>query len=313
MTGTASSQVRSAYVAEVTPGTIPATTPGFKTLHRPAIMQAKAQTIQGQSLIAGGRRLGRAVNGIDVTGALESPLIYGVYDDLLATLLQGTWATNVMKDGKSETTVTIENTMAAGVGGASTMLRYRGVEAVSGTLSLAAREAAKLSLTFAGRASDDATVTGLVGATYTDPTEADPLSSGADVGTIVMTGFTPDCIQSLNISLAFEGRDLQPRVSSNDLCGINRGNFLPVLTARMYIGENFLAIYNAARVKGSAFSVTVPLGSVTTEKYTLVFPKCNFGATEIDQGGAALMQSIEILPQYDASSSATLIVTRAVA
>jgi len=313
MTGTASSQVRSAYVAEVTPGTIPAVTPGFKTLHRPAIMQATAQTIQGRSLVAGGRRLGRAVNGIDVTGALESPLIYGVYDDMLATLLQGAWATNVLKDGKATTTVAIENTMAAGVGGTSTMLRYRGVEAVSGTLSLAAREAAKLSLTFAGRASDDATVTGLTGATYTDPTEADPLSSGADVGTIVWAGYTLDCMQSLDISFAFEGRDLQPKISSNDLCGITRGDFLPVLTAKMYIDANFLTIYNAARVRGTAFAVTVPLGSVTTEKYTLVFPKCNFGATEIDQSGAALMQSIEIVPEYDASSSATLTVTRAVA
>ena len=311
MAGTASSQLRSAYISELTPGTIPAT-PAFKALHRPALLSAAAQTIQGRSLVAKGARLGHAVNGIDVTGSLESPLIYGVYDDFLATLLQSAWATNVLKDGKAETTLAVENAMPAGVGGTSTMLRYRGVEATGGTLNLTAREAATLNLTLAGRGSDAAAITAITGATYTDPTEADPLSSGKDVGTIVFNGYTLDCMQSLEINFGYENRELQPKISSNELCGITRGDFMPVLTARMYIEANFLAIYNAARERHAAFSVTVPLGSVTTEKYTLVFPSCFFGPTEIDRSGASVMQSIQIMPQYDVVSSAVVTVTRAI-
>ena len=312
MAGAASSELRSAYVAEVTPGTTPAT-PSFNTLHSGVRMMAKPVITQGRSLIAGGGRLGQGYEAIDVTGSLESPLIYGVYDDFLATLLQGAWSSDVLVDAKATTAITVENTVPAGAGGTPTMLRYRGVEATSGTLALKARTAANLSLQMVGRGSDVATTTAITGATYTDPTEADPLSSGQDVGTIVFDGYTLDCMEALEIAFAFENRDLQPKISSDDLCGITRGDFLPVLSANMYLEANFLAIYNAARARHASFAVTVPLGSVTGEKYTLEFPACNFGETEIDWSGASVMQKVQILPQWDASSGATLTVTRAVA
>lgn len=314
MTGTAASQLRSAYVAESTPGTIPST-PGFTTLHAPLRMAARSQIIEHRSLISQGARLGHGINGIDVAGELpQTPLVYGVYDDLLATLLQGAWSSDELTDGKAVTTVAVENMMPAGVGGTNTMLRYRGVEALNGTLRLQARQAATLQMTMAGRGSDDASATAISGATYTDPTEADPLSSGTDVGTITMAGYTLDCFESLEVNFAFETRDLQPKISSDDLCGITRGDFVPVLTGNVYVEGNFLAIYNAARDRtNSAFKVTIPLGSVTGEKYTLEFHSCHFGPTEIDMSGASLMQSVEIRPHYDTSEDCVLTVTRAVA
>jgi len=312
MAGTASSQIRSAYVAEVTPGTIPAT-PGFTTLHRPAMMQAAAQPEFGRSLVSGGARLGHAVNGIAVSGTLESPLIYGVYDALIATLLQGAWATNVMKDGKAHATVAVENTMPAGAGGTATMLRFRGVEALTGTLTLASGAAAALSLTLGGMGSDASATTAISGATYTDPTEADPLSSGVDVGTITMAGYTLDCMERAEISFAYEGRDAQPRISSNDLCGYTRGDLLPVITARFYVEANFAAIYNASRERHSAFAVSFPIGSISGEKYTITFPSCYFGPAEIDLSGASAMQSIQIMPAYDTVTDCVVQITRAVA
>jgi len=311
MTGTASSQVRSAYIAEVTPGTIPAT-PAFTTLHRPAMLVAKPDIIEGRSLIAGGARLGQGFAGIPVTGSLESPLVYGVYDAFFASLLQGAWATNVLTDAKQVSTVAVENTIPAGVDGTATMLRYRGVEAIGGTLNLTAKAAAQLSLNLIGRGSDIGTTTAIVGSTYVDPTEFDPLSSGADVGTITMAGYTPDCMQSLEIAFTFEGRDPQERISSDDLCGVTRGDFLPVMTANIFVETNFLAMYNAARARHAAFAVTVPLGSVTTEKYTLVFPSCHFGSTEIDMSATNVFQKVEIRPEYSTSLDYVLAITRAV-
>lgn len=312
MSGVSTSEIRSAYVNEATVGTIPAT-PGFTTLHQPARLAAKPEIIWLQSQVAKGARSGQAFGHTPVDGSLESPLVYGVYDDLLATLLQSSWSSNVIKDAKDETTVAIENTFPAGAGGTDTMLRFRGVEAVGGALTLTASEAAQLSLEVVGRASDDGTTTAISGATYTDPTEGDPLSSGADVGTIVFDGYTLDCMQSLEIALTFEDRDRQPRISSNDLCGISRGKFLPVLTANMFVEANFLAIYNAARARHTAFSVTVPLGSVSGEKYTIEFPLCHFGETEIDMSGVNIMQQVQIVPIYDGTTeNAVVKITRAV-
>lgn len=312
MAGTASSSIRSAYVAETVPGTIPATPP-FKTMHAPIVMSAIPDIIQGRSLLANGGRLGRGIQGIDVKGSYEDSLKYGVNDDLLATLFQSSWATNVLKDGKASNTVAVENAMTAGVGGTLTYLRYRGVEALSGKLALKAKTAAQISLELFGIGSDDATTTIVTGATYTDPTDIDPISSGADVGTITMAGYTLDCMEALDIDFAFEGRDPQPRIASDDFCGVTRGAFLPVLTANMYIETNFLAIYNAARENHTAFAVTIPIGSVTLKKYSIVFPKCRFGSTEVDFSGTSAMQKIMILPEYDSVTSCTGQITRAVA
>lgn len=312
MAGTSTSNIKSAFVAEATAGIIPAT-PGFTTSHREVAMMAKPIVISGSSLTAKGQRSGHSVNGIDVTGSLESPFIYGVYDAWLESLMQGAWSADVLKNGVTTKTLAVENTFPAGNGGAATMLRFRGVEATGGTLSLKAREEATLSLELLGRGSDPATATAIAGATYADPAHSDPLSSGADVGTIVFSTFTLDCMESLDINFAFEKREIQPRLGSDDLCGITRGDFLPVLTANMYVEANFLAIYNAARGSHSPFSVTVPLGSATGERYTLTFPACHFGSAEIDTSGNTVMQKVEILPQYHKASDCSLIVTRAVA
>lgn len=313
MAGTASSKVRSAHVAEATPGTIPST-PAFSTSHAPILMSAAASVLDHRSMAFGGARQGRSITQIDVTGQIQSaPLVYGVYDPWFETLFQGAWTSDVLKDGALVKTRAVENTMAAGNGGTATMLRYRGVEATGGTLSLQARQAAQLSLTLAGRGSDDGSTTAISGATYTDPTEADPLSSGTDVGTITFGSYTMDCMESAEINFAFEGRELQPVIGSDDLCGVSRGMFLPVITANFYVEANFLAIYNAARSRTTAnFAVSFPIGSVTGEKYTLAFPACNFGPADIDLSGASAMQRIELRPQYDTSADCVAVLTRAV-
>ncbi|TXH18074.1 MAG: hypothetical protein E6R03_02750 [Hyphomicrobiaceae bacterium] len=313
MAGTATSNIRSAFVAETTPGTIP-TSPAFTTSHALLRMKAVPVTIEGRSQVSGGARMGHGVSGIDVTGELSAtPLVYGVYDTLIATLLQGAWASNVLKDGKATATVAVEYRVPAGAGGTNTFLRFRGVEAVGGTLMLQAREAAMLSMNLIGRGSEDAATAALSGATYTDPTEFDALSSGDDVGAITFGSYTLDCMESAEIAFTYEGRDPQPKIASNDLCGVTRGDFLPVITARVYVESNFAAIYNAARERHAAFAVTIQLGSVTGEKYTLEFPACHFGSTEIDLSGANAMQTVIINPGYSAADACVLKMTRAVA
>lgn len=313
MAGASTSTIRSAYVPETTAGTIPAT-PGFTTMHSAAMLTSAPLITSGRSLIAKGQRHGHSVHGIEVSGTLETPLIYGAFDDWLATLLQASWVADVLKNGVEEKTLTVEQTVLAGAGGTPTMLRFRGVEATGGTLSLEARSEASLNLTLLGRGSDDATTTAIVGATYADPANVDPITSGEDVGNITFAGFDPmDCIQSMEIAFTFEKREVQPRIGSNDLCGVTRGDFLPTITARLYVEDGFLALYNAARTGGEpTFAVTVPLGSVSGEKYTLVFPACRFGSSSIDMSGNSVMQAVEILPEWDSASGATLTITRAV-
>lgn len=311
MTGTASNQLRSAWIAEATAGTIPST-PAFTTSDVAISMTATPSIIESKTMHAGGARSGVAVGGIAVAGSMSGSMIYGNYDTFLETLLQGAWSTNVLKDGKSVKTVSVENTLPAGAGGTNTMMRFRGVQATSGNITLASNADVQFSFDLVGMGSDDATTTAITGATYTDPTNTTPLASGIDVGTIVYDGYTLDCFETSTIDLSYENRDAQNKIGSLDLCGVTRGAFVPMITARAYVDANFLAIYNASRANHSTFSVTYPLGSVSGSKYTLVFPRCSFTGGNIDVGGASAMQDIQIMPQYDTTEDCVLKITRAV-
>ena len=61
MTGSASNQLRSAYVAEVTAGTTPSS-PSFKTTDVPILMTATPSIYESKTLIAGGARGGVGVS-----------------------------------------------------------------------------------------------------------------------------------------------------------------------------------------------------------------------------------------------------------
>lgn len=313
MAGAASTQLRSAYVAETTAGTTPST-PGFLTMDNPAMMRATPSIIESKTLIAGGARGGQGVGGIEVSGSMSGPMIYGNFDTWLESLLQGAWSANVLKDGKTIKSVTVENAIPAGAGGTTTMMRYRGVQAVGGTITAKSREDVHISLDLRGMGSDAATTTAIAGATYTAPSNLTPLASGVDVGSITMAGYTLDCISEVEIQFTYEGREDQPKVGSNDLCGITAGALVPVIRARIYVDANFLAIYNAARANHTAFAVSIPLGSVSGSKYTVDFPLCAFASGDLDFGAANAMHDVVIYPQYDdATNDSVVKITRAVA
>lgn len=311
MAGASSNDLRSAYVAETTPGTIVAT-PAFTTSDVRFNINATPSHTRSRTQWAGGAMAGQAVNGYEVGGSVQGSLIYGNYDGWLESLLQGAWSTNVLKDGKATKSFSVENTIPAGAGGTATMLRYRGVEATSGVITAASGEDVNFSFDLMGMGSDASTTTAITGATYTDPTNVTPLAAGLDVGTITMAGYTLNCFNRVEMNFAYEDRDRQRKVGSNDLCGLTRGAIMPTIRARMFVEANFAAIFDDARINHTAFAVTVPLGSVSGSKYTVEFPECYFGPATTDFGSADAMLDITINAAYDTTEDCVVKITRAV-
>lgn len=313
MAGAANTERQSAFIAEVAVGTTPAT-PGFtKTAFDVDQFQANPRISEGRSLAFNGQRSSVATNGIAVSGSGSGKLIYGEFDPFLESLFQSTWSTNVLVNGTDQHTFTYEQAIPQGAGGALAYTRHRGVEAVGGSITLTAGSDASISFDFIGQGSDDATATLITGATYADPASVAILGSGADIGTILMSGLTPlDCMSELSIDFGIEDKEEQLRLSSDDACGITRGVMIPKIVGKFYIETNFIAIYNAARA-GTEFALTVPIGSVTTEKYSISFPKCQFAMAPLETGeNGPAFQSIEILPYYDSGIGGTCEITRAV-
>lgn len=312
MAGSASNQLRSAYVAETTVGTIPAT-PGFTTFNDPALMKASPRISESRTLQAKGARGDQAVAALEVSGAMSGKLLYGNLDPVLETLFQGAWSANVLKDGKTIKSVAIENTIPAGQGGTSTMLRYRGVQAVGGSIIAEAGADITYSLDLRGIGSDAGTTSAIAGSTYSDPSDTIPLTAGVDVGSVTMAGYTVDCLSRVEMQFGYEDRNDQPKLGSTDLCGITAGACVPVINARVYVDSNFLAIYNAVRANHSAFAVSVPLGSVSGSKYTVAFPQCAFAMADMDFSGPDAFHDVTIYPQYDATTELCVVkITRAV-
>lgn len=314
MAGSSNNERIDAYVAEVTPGTTPAT-PGFTKFPADTLQMAATPRISEARLIAfKGQRSGIGRNGNAVAGSMTGKLIYGVYDPFFESLFQDQWSSDIIINDTEQYAFTIEQSIPQGVGGALLYNRFLGCEAVSGTIALTAGEDAEVTIDFIGSASDDSATSIIAGATYGDPANTNVLGSGSDIGTITLGSLDPaDCIQSITIDWGVEGKDEQLKVSSDDACGINRGVMRPVITGEFYVEDNFVAIYNAAR-SGTDFAMTIPLGSVTTEKYTIEFPSCEFVEAPLTTAldGPAL-QTFRILPKYDDGGiDATCRMTRAV-
>jgi len=314
MAGVDTNQQRSAIVAEVTNGTTPST-PAFQTMHKAINRNAGPTRTHQGSLPAGGANLGDRLltnkSSLTVSGA---PLVYGLYDTLFETLFQGAWSANVLKDGKSFKTVTVENSIPAGLGGTRTYWRDLGVRATGGTLEMVADDKLALSLDFMGMNSQAASTSAIAGATYTDPTENDEFTAAVDLGAVTLSGYTLNGMVSLKINFTFEGVEGQA-IQGTTLYGITPGACRVTADLRFYVDSNFKALYDAARQAATqtTAALSVTLGSVTTKKYTFDIMKATIDMADLDLAATTGFIDVKVVSQYSTSDTAVMKLTRAVA
>lgn len=313
MAGSASTALRSAFVTETTQGTTVAT-PAFKTLHEP-ILFTDAQKRMGQpSLVAGGALVGDSLLYREYVGKISAaPVVYGLYDTFFESLFQAAFSSNVLNDGKAASFFTVENTIPNGVGGASKMKRYTGVEAVGGSIAVDARGGVTMDMDFIGISGIGYTGTAIVGSTYTDPSNNDPFSATTDVGAVTFAGMTLDDIASAKIDFTYDGKVPQPKVGTDDLVGIARGAYQPIITLKCYVGTNYSTNSDAARAQTqTAAKVTVNMGSITLKKYKWEFNLCYLDSAMSDFSGANGFITLVLRANYSTSTSSVMTLTRAV-
>ena len=313
MAGIDSASTRYAFVSESTIGTTP-TSPSFTTSHVPIVRTGSPTRLQQASQVAGGALLGdRLLTKPSELSMTNAPLSYGVYDPLLEALFQGSWSTNVLKDGKVEKGLTLEKSFLAGTGGTRQYLRDLGVRPINGKLACEAKGQVMLSMDMMGYTSADASTSALSGATYTDPTENNPFSAAVDMGTITLAGFTLDGVRSIEVNFAYDGIEGQD-VQGTTLYGITSGACRVTAKIRTYVGPNFKAAYDAARQPGSqsGAALTWTMGSVTTKKYTLALLDTVISPADLDMSSATAFVDITLIGRYLAGSSAVMQLTRAV-
>ena len=199
--------------------------------------------------------------------------------------------------------------MPQGEGGTRTFKLFKGVEASTGKMTFNENTSIQMEFTLVAVASTDAgaTSTIIAGNSKVDElSSTQVLSPNATMGSIVIDGITNVAADDnkiayteLIIEFGITGKAAQGQIANNNALGISRGSMVPIITAQIYITDNFQNLINAVQ-KSKTFSLKIgPMGEVDDHKYEILFPKCELvGADpEFAEEGSSY-QSLMIYPVY---------------
>lgn len=304
------SGTRLAYVTETTEGTTP-TSPTFTSLRytSESLVRTKEST-QSEEINQHRNVPDLTPVGRMASGNIQGELSYGTYDTLFESLLCGTWATNVLKNGVTRKSFTFEKTFEQG--GTDSFIRYTGCLINTLELSVTAKEKCTLNFGIMGRGGSSGTAI-LSGATYSAANTNPVLNASSHVGSLSITGVSPSPrIKSLSLSISNNLRE-QPEVGSLDLAGVGLGQF--VVTGRMEAYFESIALYDAIH-DDDELAIAFTVGAASGSQYTFTLPKVKLMGGEPQAGGnnQDVMLPIDFQAIYDTGSSfnASMSITRAV-
>lgn len=246
--------------------------------------------------------------GKDSSGPYEAELSYGTFDSILEALLMGTWSTDVLKNGITPKSFTIEETME--LGATDSFKRFTGAMVNQGTIDLTARQAARFSFDMMARQEALAT-TAISGATYTAPNTKGVMTASGSVASLDVASLSPaPKVRSLTLQINNNLR-IRPVVGSYFSEEFGFGRFDLTGTLNAYFESN--ALYQAVLDHGGG-EISFVLGTVTGEKYLFELPRVVFLNGEVVTGGndQDIMVNIPFRALYDAGEEACIKITRAV-
>ncbi|WP_173087370.1 phage tail tube protein [Devosia sp. 1635] len=273
------SGVRVAAVAETAFGVAPAT-PSFQTLRTTSggLRTTKSTGTSNE------RQSDRNVRdefelGQDVTGSYDFEFTYGTFDQILAALMCSSWVGDVLKNGITPQSLTIEETYE--LGAADAFRRFSGCMINTMSLSIGARAAVTGSFGIMGRmeALAEAIVTG---ATYADPSETPVSTASANVAGLAIGSITPaPKVRSLTLDISNNLRT-RPVVGSKFSEEFGLGRFDVSGTMECYFENKTL--YQACLDHGLA-DLTLQVGNAGGDKYQFDIDKLRLGDGNVTAGG----------------------------
>ena len=306
----AASSTRLAYVAEASPGVIPAT-PTFKTArYTSETLRLAKQTMQSDEITGNRNVTDIADVGRSVEGAINTEISYGTFDDWLEGLLGNAWATNVLKNGAVDKTFAFEKTFATGTPG--TFTRYRGCRFNTFDLTLAAKQKVTGAWGIMGVGSPAPVDAIITGATYGAQTTTPILNAATNVAALAVGGVaTPVKVNSLSLRVT-------NNLYANDVIGAyevdSHGLGLFVVNGTMSAFFENKDLYNAI-LNHDDVSLAFTIGAAANSKYKFELPRMKLTDGGPTVGGNARSVMIEAPFQalYSAAELATMKITRAVA
>lgn len=299
---------RVAYVAETAYGETP-TTPAFKTLRTTGGgLRTNKSTTTSQEIQADRNIRDEIMTGMDVNGSYPFELSYGSFDDILEAALFNSWSTNVLKNGTTRKSFTVEEMLT--VAGVENYRRFTGVMVDGLSLSISSREIVTGSIDLLGVKETLASAP-VAGATYAAAASSPVMSSSASVASLAITGLgASPAVKSLSLDFKnnLRNRPLVGNVYSDEL---GEGMFDATGQMEVYFSSNALYQHVLDHDTGS---VSFDLGLLVGSKYTFLLPKVIFGNGEVKAGGQNedVLVSMPIRAVFDPTEACSIKITRAV-
>lgn len=302
---TDSSQTRLASIVEVTYGTTPAT-PTF------LIQRFVSESLNAniQNAVSNEIRADRNVTdliqvGQNAGGKVDFELTYGSFDVWLESLLYGAWSTNVLKNGSTQKSFTIEKTFEAGA--TDQYHRFTGAVANSMDLSIQAGQIVTGSFDFLAKNATTAQAA-IASSSYTAANTNPVINAAANFASLSMTGVTGPELTALNLKIT---NNLRQQQVIGQLASRGLG------TGRFEVSGDFMAYFANAELydlflAGTASDLSFVLGGASSLKYQFDLGTIKFESAEIVAGGndQDVMAKVAFRGLYDSSDAATLKITR---
>lgn len=272
------SQTRLAYITESTYGTTPSTPTMLVQRYTGEGLSANIQTITSNEIRAD-RNISDVVQvGSEVGGNVDFELSYGSFDLWLESLMHGAWSTNVLKNGTTRKSFSMEKTFETGA--TDQYHRFTGCIANTLTLSVQAQQIVTGSFGFLGKGFSSAQAI-ISGATYTAPNTNDVINAGNNFASLAVTGVTSPELTSLNLSITNNLRT-QAVVGSIESRGVGTGRFEVTGDLTAYFeNEDLYELFLAQ----TATDLTFKLGGASSKNYVFDMDKIKFTGAEIVAGG----------------------------
>lgn len=303
---TDSSQTRLSYIAETTYGVTPSMPTWTNVRFTSEGLNANIQNTQS-SEIRNDRNIPDLVQvGADSGGNVDFEMSYGGFmDDWLEGLMMTTWDTNVLKNGSTLASFTLEKTFEQG--GTDQYHRFPGSVIDTMNLSLAPGSIATGSFGFVGKAATSAQAE-IASSTYTAVNGNPVMNAASDFANLAISGATGPELTSLDISVSNNLRT-QPVIGELDSRGVGLGQFSVSGNATAYFENAELFEFFLA---GTAADLSFDIGGSSSKKYTFDIPNLKFQTANVNAGGnnQDVLVNLTFQGLYDSVESAALKITR---
>jgi len=299
------SETRLAYIAETAYGTTPSSPTWQELRFNSESLVPNIENVQSDE-IRSDRNVSDLIQvGSSAGGDINFELSYGTFDDFLESLMYSTWDSNVLVNGTTEKSFTLEKTFE--MGATDQYHRFTGAICNTLSLSLATRSIVTGNFGFvaAGASSAQAEI---ASSTYTGVNSNPVINASSNFASLALAGVTGPEATAININIT-NNITSEDVLGSLDARGQTAGQFVVTGDITLYFeNEELYELFLA----GTASSLSFEVGGASTLKYAFDIANLKFNDVSVVAGGnnQPLLVEASFTGIYDSDISGAIEITR---